>query len=71
VATKPRTHPRIFALWFALLTFLVVSFLPVWAAWSINDWEGLGWSAPLFTVLAYLPRNAELEGSRPRPATPR
>jgi hypothetical protein len=55
-------HPRIFALWSSLLTFLVVALLPVWTAWSMNDWEGLGWSAPLFTVLAHLPRNAEAEG---------
>jgi hypothetical protein len=67
MATKPRTHPRIFALWFALLAFGVVALLPVWTAWSLYGGGDLGYSGfssttTLFAVLARLPRNAELVG---------
>jgi hypothetical protein len=67
VVTRPRTHPRIFALWFALLAFSVVALLPVWTAWSLFGGEDLGYSGfscttTLFGALAHLPRNAELAG---------
>jgi hypothetical protein len=67
VATKPRTPPRIFALWLALLAFGVVALLPVWTAWSLFGGEDLGYSGfssttTLFSALAHLPRNAELAG---------
>jgi hypothetical protein len=35
VVTRPRTRPRIFALWFALFAFVVVSLLP-WLVVSID-----------------------------------
>ena len=48
---------------FALVVFVVFSFLPVWTAWYFSSWEGNGELGSFWTMLASIPRAVERPGA--------
>jgi hypothetical protein len=43
----------------ALVVLLIGSLLPIWTAWHINPWEGVGYRATLWQAIAQLPSNVQ------------
>jgi hypothetical protein len=45
-------NPWIYAIRFALISCLVISFIPVWTEWWIGSWEATGQPVPFWWMLA-------------------
>jgi hypothetical protein len=62
IISRWRSDPWLFTAGGAFGFFLLCSFLPIWTAWHVNSWEGVGYRGTFWEMFWAIPFTAHQVG---------